>query len=145
MESARASLPGWIASVSGHCSVQQLGALPDEQLTCLLSSVALHRLQSSRHPLYLGACTTPWNCYQSCLQRKGKPPLLRLIIAKSAHMINVWSIVPGVDGISHGSVGEPEFVRHGLRFEHSDRLPLTAPPPAKAASVNTACCGSPVT
>ncbi len=62
----------------------------------------------------------------------------------STHMINVWSIGPGVDDIPDGSVGEPEFVRYGLCVSHSDRLPLIAPPPAKAASVDTACCGSPV-
>ncbi len=70
---------------------------------------------------------------------------LDIPVPMSAHMINVWGIGPGVDGISHGSVGEPEFVRHGLCASHSDRLPLIAPPPAKAASVDTACCGSPVT
>ena len=56
-------------------------------------------------------------------------------------MINVWSIGPDVDDIPDGSVGEPEFVRYGLCTSHSDRPPLIAPPPAKAASVNTASPG----
>ena len=38
--------------------------------------------------------------------------------------------------------GRARLLRYGLCL-HSDRPPKTASPPAKAASVNSACCGSP--